>query len=307
MNTIPLAIWNTVLDYAIPLIPCIRPEFEDLPISSLAKNPMQFAYVYYHGLPMTFVSPITMSQQSDNFTVEYLLAHPQYIDIDTFCKNPHKKAVRYMLSVLQYCNEFHWKNASLNTNDEMVQYLLQHPRKIDWHIFSKNTNDIAVDYLVQHTEKIWLQSFSQNKNPRAITYLLQHPDSIIWEFFCQHNDERVVDYLFRHILVQPLLQRTLLHYLSENTHDAVVRYMIDHRLVECDSFWKNTNPLAIDYILFHIKEMYMWQCVHPDKRIFMALLHEPINRIHLIQHPDVFYFQEDIYTKNNYRNMIFFS
>jgi len=284
MFSLPQSIVCVILDYALPLIPAIRPEFQTIPITQMSSNPNAFFYVRYHGLPLSCLSPTMLSEQTHDNIVSYLVTHPEYIDSNLFCKNPHPKAVQFILHHID-CYELHWEYLSQNTNDDMVMYLLNHPRMIHWYVFSTNPNDLVVTFLLSRTQYIAWDSFSKNKNKRAISYLLDHPEYITWRHFCKHNDDRVVQYLLQDT---ELLER-LVYDVSCNTHNDIVRYLVDHRLVGQSSFCKNTNPLAIDYILTNSSMSFPFHATHPDLRVFLMMIQHTTDVTLYSNHPHVFY------------------
>jgi len=285
MFSLPQSILYQILDYALPFIPAIRPEFQTIPIERFFNNPKAFFYLRYHKLPLCILSPCMLSQQTHDDIVSYLIAHPEYIDANIFCKNLNPKAVQFILDRFT-SYDFHWVYLSQNTNDDMVCYLLKHPRMINWHEFSSNPNEQVVTYLLSHQHHIVWYSFSRNKNKRVISYLLDHPEHITWHYFCKHHDDRIVQYLLQH---PDVLQRVV-YDLPSNTHDDIVLYLINHNLVKASSFFENTNPHAIQYILDHSVKFHPCLHAHPDVRIFLMMIRDNSKYISsYCSHPHVFY------------------
>ena len=283
--SLPDTLFVQVLDYAIPLVPEIRQEFADVSLYSFSYNPMAFFYFKHHQLPLSQLSTSLLSEQTNDEIVSYLVEHSTFIDMDVFCKNPHPKAVHYMMTIGRAY--LHWSFLSQNTNDDVIRYLLDHPRMINWREFSANPNDIAVTYLLEHSKHIYWEAFSQNTNTKAIAYLLDHPQYITWKYFCKHNDDRVANYLLEHTS----LLHTLLHFVSENPHDDIVMYVLEHNCMALYPFSRNTNPRAVEWLLQHSNVMPPEIYQHPDVRIFTNLLSTNLsNRTKLVHHPHVFYY-----------------
>jgi hypothetical protein len=246
---------------------------------------MAFFYLKHHQLPLAHLSTSLLSEQTNEEMLTYLLEHPEMIDMDVFCKNPHPKAVHYMMTTGRAY--LHWTFLSQNTNDDVIRYLIEHPRMINWREFSANPNDLAVTYLLEHPTHIYWETFSQNTNKKAIAYLLDHHEYIKWKHFCKHNDDRVVHYLLEHTS----LLHTLINFVSENTHDDLIFYLLQHNCMALYPFSRNTNHHAVAWLLQHIDVMPPEIYQHPDVRIFNQLLSKNISlRTKMVHHPHVFYY-----------------
>lgn len=120
------------------------------------------------------------SSNTNTRAVQWLVDHPNSIDMSLFCKNPHPLA---------------------------IDYLLTHLDEIDWESFSSNPSDLAVDYLLTHTDRVSWDRMCQNIHPRAIQYLIDHPPLIHWHSFSQNPwIKRPVKDIVTHIQYESLLE-----------------------------------------------------------------------------------------------------
>ena len=309
-SLLPLSIRKQVLEYSIPYAVDLRPEFSDIPIEAFSKHPMAFFYLVQHDMDVSILSKTMLSEQNNDEIVRYLLEHPDQIDFPSFCKNPHPKAVQYVLEKIKTKPYDTWsqeirRSLSNNTHDDIVRYELENSRTYQWPIleFAANPNDIIVTYLLAHPDDIyhWNQ-FSKNPNKRVIDYLLDyrnHPERRIdWNYFARHDDNRVVT-LF---LQQP--EKTFHHFIEAacaNPNDNMVKHLLRNPKrpdnINTRTFFVNTNPMVIEWLLEYMdinKDIISHGPIynHPDIRVFNRLLSmypDPKNKLKMVQNPNVFY------------------
>lgn len=305
-------ILQQVLEYAIPYAVELHPEFADadIPIEAFSKHPMAFFYLVQRDMDVRILSNTMLSEQNNDEIVRYLLEHPDMIDFLSFCKNPHPKAVQYVLEKSKTKKEIekeieknkdtetdvqHYANLpqnirtslSKNTHDDIVRYELVNVRSYQLPIleFAANPNDLIVTYLLEQPYYIyhWNQ-FSKNPNKRVIDYLLEHPDRIDWSNFARHDDDRVVTLFLELIRIKPeKFFYNCIDAACANPNNMMVEYLLrdpQRPTISTGTFFVNTNPMAIEWLLEHMdryRESIFLSTKHPiynhpDIRIFTKLL-----------------------------------
>jgi hypothetical protein len=148
--------------------------------------------------------------------VNWLLAHPLYIRLNSFQRNPNERAVDVCLQhpftenawrnpnprMVDVCLQrmstqpMHWSWYSMNPHDVLVDRLLAMP----WNdAMCQNPNDRMVDRIFAEWDNIRNYHFlSGNANDRVVDWLLAHPDQINWYVFSQNPNPRVGEFLLAH-------------------------------------------------------------------------------------------------------------
>lgn len=323
-SSLSTSILQQVLEYAISYAIDLRPEFSDIPIEAFSKHPMAFFYLVQRDMDVSILSKTMLSEQNNDEIVGYLLEHPDMIDFLSFCKNPHPKAVQYVLEKIKTKKEKdkdtetdvqHYASLpqnirtslSKNTHDDIVHYELANVRSYQLPIleFAANPNDLIVTYLLEQPYHIyhWNQ-FSKNPNKRVIDYLLEHPDRIDWLNFARHDDDRVVTLFLELIRQKPeKFFYNCIDAACANPNNIMVEYLLrdpQHPTISTGTFFVNTNTMAIEWLLEHM-EGYRDSISlstkhpiynHPDIRVFNKLLSmypDPTYNVKMVQNPNVFY------------------
>lgn len=320
-SSLSTSILQQVLEYAIPYAVDLRPEFADVPIDSFSKHPMAFFYLVQRDMDVRILSNTMLSEQNNDEIVRYLLEHPDQIDFLSFCKNPHPKAVQYVLEKIKTKKDIetdvqHYASLpqnirtslSKNTHDDIVRYELVNVRSYQLPIleFAANPNDLIVTYLLEQPYYIyhWNQ-FSKNPNKRVIDYLLRElPDRIDWSNFARHDDDRVVTLFLELIRIKPEhFFYNCIDAACVNPNNMMVEYLLrepQRPTISTGTFFVNTNPMAIEWLLEHMdryRESIFLSTKHPiynhpDIRVFNKLLTmfpDPTYKVRMVQNLNVFY------------------
>lgn len=320
LSSLSTSILQQVLEYAISYAIDLRPEFADIPIEAFSKHPMAFFYLVQRDMEVSILSKSMLSEQNNDEIVRYLLEHPDMIDFLSFCKNPHPKAVHYVLEKIKIKKDTetevqHYANLpqnirtslSKNTHDDIVHYELANVRSYQLPIleFAANPNDLIVTYLLEQPYHIyhWNQ-FSKNPNKRVIDYLLEHPDRIDWSNFARHDDDRVVTLFLQLIRIKPEnFFYNCIDAACANPNNMMVQYLLrnpQRPTISTSTFFVNTNPMAIEWLLEHMEGYRDSISIstkhpiynHPDIRVFNKLLTmypDPTYKVRMVQNPNVFY------------------
>jgi hypothetical protein len=132
-----------------------------------------------------------ISKNPNTEIVEFLITNPAHIDLIGFSRNPHPKAVEYILKDEERIRP----KFSKNPNPMAVQFLIKNPAHINYQQFSKNTNTDAVQHLLETPGRIARSEFSLNPCDAAVNFLFQNRGFIDWTTFPKNPNPRVFHYI----------------------------------------------------------------------------------------------------------------
>jgi hypothetical protein len=135
------------------------------------------------------------------------------IIINLLAKNPHNKAIEYIINEWNIINKdnLFWENLAYNNNNKAIKLIVDNWRNINksikfWEMLALNTNDKALQLITDNLSNIksnvgvWL-SLVENTNISAFNFILEN-----WNYIMDIMDNELYLFFISFITYQPVFE-----------------------------------------------------------------------------------------------------
>jgi hypothetical protein len=180
-----------------------------------------------------------------------------------FVRNPCIKTIDYIESYFAINGFDHnllkklYYQLDIDTNDDLINYILKYPEFYDWTILSECSHDKVVDLLLDpvNFNNIHWGSLCQNKNPRVIPLLLNNIHKINWTLI-SINMSNVSLELYK-IYPEKINWNNLCHSCLKHSDHTIVKFLENNvdKITDWNYLCFSDNIFILDFLCKHIERI----------------------------------------------------